>query len=191
MDTMPRAEFARVRQLGYGGTALVSRYLILHPTRPFYVVNLHLETARKGLEQMLGSDGLLPDGGGLPQTLPFTQGSDRFEANALIRRRESQRASAWAARDARTSPVVVAGDFNLPVESTIYRESWRSWMNAFEARGRGFGYTKSEGSLLRIRIDHILATRQWFRVSGAWLGPDVGSDHRPVIADLMFRPEDF
>lgn len=186
-DSMPRAEFARVRQLGFGGTALAIRYHIQHPTHPFHVVNLHLETARKGLKGLLGPDGLLPDSGGLPRSVPFLQDNGRVEANALIRRRESQRASAWAAQESQSMSVVVMGDFNLPVESTIYRESWRAWLNAFESKGNGFGYTKSEGRLLRIRIDHVLASSLWFEVSGAWIGPEVGSDHRPVIADLTFR----
>ena len=184
-DSMPREDLVSIADLGFGGTALVVRYVVQHPTRPFQLVNLHLETARKGLQGLLGSDGLLPDAARLPSTLPFTRGADRVDANALIRRRESQRASAWAARDVHTMPVIVVGDFNLPVESTIYRESWQTWLNAFESKGRGFGYTKSEGTLLRIRIDHVLAAPQWFDVTGVWLGSDVGSDHRPVIADLV------
>jgi len=186
-DSMPRAEFTRVRQLGFGGAALAVRYEVAHPTRPFYVVNLHLETAFKGLAPLLGTEGLLPDNGGLPSVLPFSTGGDRVIANALIRDRESARAATWAITGTSALPVFVAGDFNVPVESTIYRRYWRGYTNAFEATGRGFGYTKTEGTLLRIRIDHVLAAGSHYRSTGAWLGTNVGSDHMPVIADFALR----
>ena len=183
-DSMPRAEFARVRQLGFGGTGLVVRYAVAHPTRAFFIVNLHLSTARDGLESLLGSDGLLPDDGGVPNLLPFAQGGGKIDANTLIRSRESERAAQWAITGTGALPVFVAGDFNLPVESSIYRRFWHGYVNAFEHAGRGFGYTKAEGKLLRIRIDHVLAAGGGYVSTGAWLGPEVGSDHRPVIADF-------
>jgi vancomycin resistance protein VanJ len=186
-DSMPRAEFQRVRQLGYGGAALVVRYPILRPGQPFVMTNLHLETARKGLEGLISNEGLIPDGR-LPVPRSAAGGSDRVQANALIRTRESEQASRWAARDAGSTPALVAGDFNMPVESTIYRAYWRSFENAFEAKGRGLGYTKREGRLLRLRIDHLLAAPDGFRATGAWLGPDVGSDHRPMVADFAIFP---
>ena len=82
--------------------------------------------------------------------------------------------------------MLVAGGFNLPVESTIYRAYWRDLRNAFEETGTGFGWSKGEGKLLRIRIDHVLGNATAPRPVGTWLGPDWGSDHRPVIADLRW-----
>ena len=189
-DTMPRAAFARVSQLGYGGTGIVVRYGIAHPTRPFQFVNLHLETARKGLESLLGDDGLIPDNAtGVPSPEEAEQranrvGEDRVSLNARIRESESERASVWSARKMDEIPVIIAGDFNMPVESAIYRRYWSGLTNAFDTKGLGFGFTKHEGSLLRLRIDHVLSAPKWFRVRGAWVGNDVGSDHRPMVADL-------
>jgi vancomycin resistance protein VanJ len=185
-DSMPRADFAEIRKLGYGGSALAVRYLVAQPGHPFEIVNLHLETARKGLEGLLGSVGLIPDKIGVPQELPFSAGSGRVEVNALIRDRESRRTASWAMRDTASLPVIVSGDFNLPVESTIYRDHWRGYLNAFDRKGRGFGYTKSEGRLLRIRIDHVLVAPHWLAVDGAWIGPEAGSDHRPLVADFSW-----
>ncbi|WP_169307570.1 endonuclease/exonuclease/phosphatase family protein [Gemmatimonas aurantiaca] len=182
-DSMPRAAFARISDLGYGGAAIVIRYTIAHPAGPFELVNLHLETARKGLEGILGDQGLLRDDTGLPN-VPASLETDRFAINADIRLRESERASYWSARHANTTPIVVVGDFNMPVESSIFRAYWSALSSAFDAGGRGFGFTKHEGRWLRIRIDHVLFAPQWFETSGAWVGNDVGSDHRPVIADL-------
>ncbi len=188
-DTMPRAAFQRVSRLGYGGTGIVVRYGITHPTRAFQFVNLHLETARKGLEGIMGRDGLIPDyASGVPspeeEQRASRPGEDRVALNARIRERESERASVWSARKMDEIPIIIAGDFNMPVESSIYRRYWSGLTNAFDTKGLGFGFSKHEGALLRLRIDHVLSAPKWFRVHGAWVGEDVGSDHRPMVADL-------
>jgi len=74
------------------------------------------------------------------------------------------------------------GDFNMPVESAIYRQDWSEFRNAFSQAGIGFGMTRDNG-WIQVRINHILIGSQWRprRVVG---GPVVGLDHRPVIADL-------
>jgi len=54
---------------------------------------------------------------------------------------------------------IVTGDFNMPVESAIYRNTWSVFSNAFNTAGLGFGYTKitpKRGSTYGTRIDHIL-----------------------------------
>jgi vancomycin resistance protein VanJ len=192
-DTMPRAAFVRVSRLGYGGTGIVIRYGIAHPAGPFQFVNLHLETARKGLESLLGNEGVIPDNGtGVPspdeeQRVRESGGIDRVALNRRIRESEAERASVWSARKMDEVPVVIAGDFNMPVESSIYRRYWSGLTNAFDRKGLGFGFSKHEGSLLRLRIDHVLSAPKWFRVRGAWVGADVGSDHQPMIADLTRR----
>lgn len=189
-DTMPRAAFARVSPLGYGGAGLVVRYGIAHPTRPFQFVNLHLETARKGLEGLLGADGLIPDDPSsafdrVAEPSAGEPGVNRVALNTRVRESESERASVWSARKMDEIPVVVAGDFNMPVESSLYRRYWSGLTNAFDSQGVGFGFSKREGPLLRLRIDHILSSPKFFRVLGAWLGDDAGSDHLPMVADLQ------
>ncbi|MDM7916454.1 MAG: endonuclease/exonuclease/phosphatase family protein [Candidatus Eisenbacteria bacterium] len=85
--------------------------------------------------------------------------------------------------------VLIAGDFNMPVESTIYRRDWSNYRNAFSDAGLGLGWTfRAELRRLSVgtRIDHVLMSRDW-RARRAWIGPDVGSDHRPLIVDLV-RP---
>lgn len=181
-DSMPRAAFARVSTLGYGGTGLVVRYRVNRPSRSFDFVTLHLETPRKGLERLMGADGFIPDSGGVPR-LGDVEGE---QINARIRRMESERASVWSARFADSVPVILAGDFNMPVESSIFRQFWTRFDDAFEEAGLGFGYTKFENRYVKARIDHVLFAPRWMEARGAWVGQDVGSDHRPVIADLAF-----
>ena len=190
VDSMPRSDFLRIAKYGFGGTGLVARYTIASPRGPLVFVNLHLETARKGLEALSGSDGFIPDridATSAEAVLRRGDGSNRIELNARIRDRESERAARWSSRGDQRIPLIVAGDFNLPVESAIFRQHWGSFTDAFESSGTGFGWSKQEGSLLRIRIDHVLGNAAAPQPIGTWLGTNVGSDHLPVIADLMNR----
>jgi endonuclease/exonuclease/phosphatase (EEP) superfamily protein YafD len=83
-------------------------------------------------------------------------------------------------------PVIVAGDFNMPADSTIYREVWGRYLNAFSEKGTGYGRTVFEsmrGIKVGVRIDHILAGNG-LGIRVCETGPDVGSDHLPLIADI-------
>ena len=109
---------------------------------------------------------------------------------AFVTRRQRQRTVFSLAEDrakAAGKPLIVVGDFNTPPDSAIYRSFWSEYGNAFTRAGIGFGYT--EWPEVRkvpfgIRIDHVLMTPTW-RPRRCWVGPDVGSDHLPVIADLV------
>ena len=79
-------------------------------------------------------------------------------------------------------PLVIAGDFNLCPDSPIFRENFRQFADAFDAAGFGFGWTYRD-QWTATRIDHILSNSQW-TCRRCWLGMDVGSPHRPLIADF-------
>lgn len=86
-------------------------------------------------------------------------------------------------------PLLVAGDFNMPVESSLYRENFHQLGNAFSSVGLGYGYTEhsvKRGVGLAVRIDHVLMTNE-FQPQRCVVGPDVGSDHLPLIADVTWR----
>jgi len=86
-------------------------------------------------------------------------------------------------------PVIVAGDFNMPVDSTIYRETWNTYVNAFSTEGAGYGWTVwdgPQGIVFGARIDHVLVGAG-FDVLLSKTGPDVGSDHLPLIADIRVK----
>jgi endonuclease/exonuclease/phosphatase (EEP) superfamily protein YafD len=127
------------------------------------LVNLHLETPRKGLERLFHSE-----------TAPLA-------VNTELRRIQSRQIASWV--DALGPSLVIAGDFNTPVESPIYREGWGGYRNAFSRTGFGFGMTRYNG-WIRVRIDHVLARGEW-RAIRARVGPDVSSDHRPVVAEVV------
>ncbi|MEO7363716.1 MAG: endonuclease/exonuclease/phosphatase family protein, partial [Gemmatimonadaceae bacterium] len=196
-DVMPREELARVSKLGFGGTGLVLRAFVKSPRGRLAVVNLHLETARRGLEGMLGNEGFVPDRNPFnrdtnnlnDESQPDRTGvsqAERFRRNALIRETESERASRWAVSGIGSTPIIIAGDFNLPVESTIFQNHWSHFVDAFESRGNGLGWTKYEGRWLRMRIDHVLSIKGGLLPLMVQVLPDYPSDHRPVLADYAW-----
>jgi vancomycin resistance protein VanJ len=107
----------------------------------------------------------------------------RVAANVQRRWRESERLRAMI--DRVDGPVLLAGDFNTTDDSPIFREHWGEFTDAFDECGWGVGYTYLN-THTQIRIDHVLAGPAW-RVVRCWVGPDVGSAHRPVVAEVTLR----
>lgn len=130
------------------------------------VGHVHLETPRRGIER-------------------FRWGGEvtGMARNTLLRDAGSRRVSRWLL-DKRAPAAIIAGDFNVPVESRIYRRHWSGCVNAFSRRGRGFGYTRILPKW-SARIDHVLVCDPSWKVVAVSLGPDLGSDHLPVIVDLV------
>jgi endonuclease/exonuclease/phosphatase (EEP) superfamily protein YafD len=132
------------------------------PIGPLHFLNLHLASPRSGLEDVLDREGLA-----------------ELKANSERRRRQSELARDWAGWQ--TGPLLIAGDFNTPTDSTIYQAIWSSYMNAFSRAGFGWGHTYYTRRT-SIRIDHLLAGSGW-DCRRSWVGPYVGSAHRPLVAD--------
>lgn len=136
--------------------------------------NVHLPSPRYGIQNILDRTTLL----------------NMKRATLLIRETEQRLKTARSAQQAVNdldAPVIIAGDFNMPVESMIYRKVWSRFSNAFSLAGTGFGWTERVdiyGLPLTIRIDHIL-TGAGLESSFCRVGQDIGSDHLPVIADVV------
>jgi endonuclease/exonuclease/phosphatase (EEP) superfamily protein YafD len=140
---------------------------------PILLCNVHLRSPREGLATVADRwFGVHP--------------GRRDAVEREIEYRDAQSRDLRSRLDALDAPLIVAGDFNMPPESAIYRRHWGDLINAFSERGWGFGYTKSTAVGLvpyGARIDHVLATPRW-AAQGCWLGAEIGSDHVPLIADL-------
>lgn len=127
---------------------------------------------------------------GLQHILDRQIGINPTKIDLLIAQTENRRTVSQNVRNAlqvNGHPFVLAGDFNMPVESSIYQEVWADLKNAFCARGRGYGWSFRDSALfipIQGRIDHILAGNGVIPVT-CEIGPDVGSDHLPVIADIL------
>jgi len=135
---------------------------------------VHLQTPRPGLEHVLDR-----------WTAIAPARSWMLRDETQYRRWESEELQSWLADIGGLT--IVAGDFNMPVESAIYQAVWGRQANAFNVAGLGFGYTKfsaKRGWSYGTRIDHILFDRDQLGCRECWVGADVGSDHRPLIAEL-------
>lgn len=135
--------------------------------RTIPVVSVHLMTPRKGLEAIIRS----PSGG-----------IGAFRDVASVQRLESGLLRRWVA-DASVS-ILMAGDFNLTAEHPLYRRDWSGYANAFSGASWGLGETMFTRRI-GLRIDHVMGGSDW-RAVHCWVGPDVGSAHRPVLADLSW-----
>lgn len=147
---------------------LAAVYSLQTPSGVVYFMNVHLETARKGLESLLE--------GRQSEIQPMIDNIQR-------RRDESEMVSRAASEV--PGPLIVAGDFNLPSDSAIFRDNWAKFDDAFAVAGWGFGYSKHT-TYWGIRIDHVLVGPEW-AVRSCQVQSDVGSDHLPLFTELAPR----
>jgi vancomycin resistance protein VanJ len=82
-------------------------------------------------------------------------------------------------------PVLIGGDFNMPADSPMLDPLRSTYDFAFDEAGWGFGST-CPSRFPWVRIDHLLASRHW-QFTGCRVGPDLGSDHLPLIAEAARR----
>lgn len=130
------------------------------------LVNVHLPTPREGISAALDSR--------------FRNVAE-LQANTLARFQASSAVRQYCGAD--DSRLIVAGDFNLPVESSIYHKYWSDLNNSFSRHGCGFGWTKYT-QWHGVRIDHILFGKDWACLH-CQVCPYIGSDHRPLFAVLQ------
>lgn len=103
--------------------------------------------------------------------------------NSRLRNRELSGLAAYA--QTQQGPLLIAGDFNITPWSTHFQETVQR--SGLSDCALGLGVEPSWPAplpLLGIRIDHCLASKHWRSVAVS-TGPYVGSDHRPLIADLQ------
>jgi len=81
-------------------------------------------------------------------------------------------------------PVVLLGDLNTTPWSPHFRKLLRDSGLTDSARGYGWQTTWPAGLLpLRIAIDHCLVSRD-LRVIARQVGPNIGSDHLPLLVEI-------
>ncbi|MDP8924844.1 MAG: endonuclease/exonuclease/phosphatase family protein [Chloroflexota bacterium] len=89
-------------------------------------------------------------------------------------------------------PRVLVGDFNMTAWSRSYEQVTADLRDSHLEAGWGFGHTYPTTlrplglSVPLLRIDYIFHTADLATVR-AWVGPDGGSDHLPIVADLALR----
>jgi endonuclease/exonuclease/phosphatase (EEP) superfamily protein YafD len=160
----------RAELLGWHSSSFrgaVMRYDLETPAGLVHFFSLHLASPRNELRETV---------------LDAGRGADMIQTNSDLRWEQAEQLAAEAGR--LSGPVVLAGDFNTPPQSALFRRLWPAYIDAFTAGGWGWGYTFYGGRTM-VRIDHVLAGPGW-RCGRCRVGPDIGSPHRPVIADLAW-----
>jgi vancomycin resistance protein VanJ len=148
----------------------VIRYELETPVGVVTVFNVHLATPRDGLQGLLQRPGQAPA---------------KIQAGSQLRGTQSEHVAQEAGRV--QGPVLLAGDFNTPLESVLFRRVWGRYSDAFSSAGWGWGYTFFH-RMTAVRIDHILVGPGW-HCNRCWVGPNVGSPHRPIIADVSWSAD--
>jgi endonuclease/exonuclease/phosphatase (EEP) superfamily protein YafD len=145
----------------------VARYELETPGGTVTLFSLHLATPRWALLRVAGGD---------------REGLAELAANSAHRRAQSASVAAQAERVG--GPLVLVGDFNTPPHSVLFREVWGGYADAFGSAGWGWGYSFIARRTV-VRIDHILVGGGG-RATRCWVGPNLGSPHRPVLADVVW-----
>ncbi|WP_157726575.1 endonuclease/exonuclease/phosphatase family protein [Thalassotalea crassostreae] len=153
--------------LGGWGVFLLSHSIIINDNKVNFA-NIHLDTPRSALTGLLYADF---------DTSIIKEVDDNRTIEAGV-------VKAWVNK---YDNVVLAGDFNMPIDENIYHQNFNTLENAIDVSSSGFNYTKFT-KWHGIRIDHILFTKIYDAVSSDVLN-DVGGDHHPVVATLAIKTE--
>ena len=181
--------FQALYATGIPGKGLISRF----PLREIELLELH--PGRPDLQATVQAPG-----GALAVIVahppPPRIGRHRVRQSALADRQ----IAAIAAVATRGQPAVLLTDFNRVGWQTAYRQLRQSGLiDAFGTAGRGMGFTLPtrlshlayRGHPLGevalpplLRVDYVWHTAH-FRTLRSWIGGHAGSDHLPVLAELM------
>lgn len=141
---------------------------VMYPAGPFILLNVHVDSPRAALISLIHNKF-----GGIKDMLRKTK------------RMKSEAMAIYATAKSFDEPILIAGDFNLTVNNPIFYKYLSQWKDSFSISGWGFGHTFFK-DWYGIRIDHVLADKRWSAVN-AFVGPDLGAEHRPLVADLIYK----
>jgi endonuclease/exonuclease/phosphatase family metal-dependent hydrolase len=130
----------------------------------FVLASVHLPTLRLGFEQFLAGNVA-----GLSRHIAWWDSEFERVVQGLS--------------EVGDTPLLVGGDFNMPADNSKMAALQHSLRFGFEAAGRGYGFTRPTQHPW-VRIDHIAASREWV-FTRCWVGPDCGSDHLPLLAEVI------
>jgi len=170
------------------GRAAAARFVLNAQGQRLVVYNVHIASPRNLLGKLRGR-GFVAQ---LLHGFGISAGRD-YGATAQVAER-LRTAEELAERIAQeTDPVIVAGDFNIPARGRAYHFLADELTDAFEVRGRGYGFTfpgKTRNPLSLfgpwLRLDLVFASDEW-RVLNCIVEPDRPSQHRAVVATIELK----
>lgn len=106
----------------------------------------------------------------------------RDESRADLRDRQLQALAAFTRT--KGPNIIVVGDLNTTPWGYAFRELIHDSGLRDSSRGQGFQWSWPAAlPLLALPIDHLLVGEDVV-VTNRWMGPSIGSDHYPLIADI-------
>ena len=113
------------------------RYEVETPLGPVAVFNVHQTSPRRSLTQLK------------PWSPLIGSGIETVEQETTLRDVEAMKTRAFTVPEGLDHPVLIAGDFNMPNDSSLFRRHWGSLQDAYALTGVGYGYTSpcSQGKI--------------------------------------------
>ena len=165
--------FTRTQTLGrklFGGWGQFAIfYSITTPNGQLSLANIHLETPRSVLMGVVHRyfDQILAE---------KIEDNRQFEVDLI---------NLWVNKQ---KNIVIAGDFNMPGDENLFRQSFSDLNSAVEVKGFGYNDTKHT-NWFGVRIDHILYSPDMYLVD-VEVVKLLNGDHRPLMAILkMSKPK--
>jgi len=149
---------------GWGDFATFYEVYIKDKTLP--VMNLHLETPRTILSDLMS----------------FSINWRYIKTFRENKELQASMITAWANSQ---TQFIMAGDFNMTTNESLYEDYFSFYQNAIDEAGFGINYTKFT-SLHGVRIDHVLTSRN-IETKSAKAMPSLGGDHRAILTSIVLR----
>jgi vancomycin resistance protein VanJ len=153
------------RKLFGGWGQFATFYNVATPNGLLSLANIHLETPRSVLMGVVHRN--------IDQVL-----AEKIEDN---RQFEVDLINLWAINNQENT--IIAGDFNMPGDENLFRQSFGNLHNAVDVKGFGYNDTKHT-SWFGVRIDHILYSPDMNLVDIEVVKLLKG-DHQPLMATLQ------
>lgn len=153
-------------------------YEIETPQGPVAVFNVHQTSPRRSLTELR------------PWSLLTGSGVETVRQETTLRDVEAMKTRAFTQLDDPGMPRIIAGDFNMPNDSSLFKAHWGDLRDAYAIAGVGYGYTSPcqtknlwPNNTPWAQVDHILSSHHW-QIERCWIGKSGGSDHRLIAAQL-------
>jgi endonuclease/exonuclease/phosphatase (EEP) superfamily protein YafD len=151
------------RKLFGGWGQFAAFYSVATPHGELSLANIHLETPRSVLMGAIYRDFDLT----LAEQI---EGNRQFEIDMI---------SLWINKP---KNMIIAGDFNMPSDENLFRQSFNNLHNAVDVKGFGYNDTKFT-SWFGVRIDHILYSPDMY-LADVEVVKLLKGDHQPLMAIL-------
>lgn len=175
--------------LHYRGHPIGAWYEVEFQGRPIVVYNIHMPTPRPEFLKLRGYGFVMESihGKGIYSSKVRKEygeyGKQRIElARGFVEILQKEK-----------RPFLVAGDFNMPGNGYISGLFRSRFLDAFEAKGRGYGFTfpGATGGVLNIfgswlRLDYLFTDKNW-KVDWCRVEPRSAAEHRAVIAQFELK----